>query len=124
THDIDILVKGGRNFSRAVKTLSDLYPALEVRQLTKLTVYFVPGERYSVIDVSYPNRADNAETLAKAIWTEDVKTGIRYRIPSLEEALTNKYGAMLALTRDVPKRQQDAVDFGWMVVHSTDEGQK
>ncbi len=122
TLDIDILVKGGRNFSRAVKALSELYPDLEVRQLTKLTGFFVPGEKHSVIDVSYPNRADNAETLANAIWTEDQEIGVRYRIPTLEEALANKYGAMLALTRSLPKRMLDAVDFAWMVLHSTDEG--
>src|SRR5713101_3350417 len=30
THDIDILVKGGRNHARAVKAIKELYPHLEV----------------------------------------------------------------------------------------------
>jgi hypothetical protein len=31
---------------------------------------------------------------------------------------------MITPTRDLPKRQQDAVDFTWMVRHSEDEGQQ
>jgi hypothetical protein len=69
------------------------------------------------------HRADKAATLAHAVWIEN-EEGLRFRIPSLEAALANKYGAMLTLTRECKKRTQDALDFAWMVTHSMDEGQQ
>jgi len=122
TKDVDILVKGGRNQTRAVNALKALYPHLEVRQVFGVMAFFEPGERESVIDVTYPHRPDLAETLAHPVWVED--RGLKYRIPALESALANKYGAMLTPTRDRRKRSQDIVDFMWMVVHSQDEGQQ
>jgi hypothetical protein len=124
TQDVDILVKAGRNHGRAVKAIRTLYPQLEVRHFSGVTAFFVPGEKTSVIDVAYPHRADIEETLANPTWTENKEQGLRYRIPSLEEALANKYGAMLTPTRDLDKRMQDAVDFTRMVQHSSDEGQQ
>jgi hypothetical protein len=124
TQDVDVLVKAGRNHARAVSAIRALYPELEVRKFTGVTAFFVPGEKTSVIDISYPHRADIEETLANATWTENKEQGLRYRIPSLEEALANKYGAMLTPTRDLDKRMQDAVDFTRMVQHSADEAQR
>jgi hypothetical protein len=121
TQDIDILVKGGRNLTRAVKAIRELYPELEERQFAGVTGFFVPGNTASVIDVTYPHRADLAETLETPIWTEDREQGLRYRIPSLEAALANKYGAMLTPSRPLDKRMSDAVDFTRMVQHSMDE---
>jgi hypothetical protein len=60
--------------------------------------------------------------LQTAVWVEE--KGMKYRVPTLEAALANKYGAMLALGRNAGKRGQDAADFFFMVKHSTDEGQK
>jgi hypothetical protein len=124
THDVDILVKGGRNQSRAVNAIKALYPQLEVRNIHGVMAFFIPGEKQSVIDVTYPHRADIAETLAHPVWTEDKTTGLRYRIPSLEAALANKYGAMVTPNRDPGKRLIDAADFSFMVKHSTDEGRQ
>ena len=124
TQDVDILVKGGRNLVRAVNAIKALYPDLEVREFAGVTGFFPPGQRQSVIDVTYPHRADIAETLATAIWTEDIEKGLRYRIPALEAALANKYGAMLTPGRALGKRQIDLGDFVFMVTHSLDEGQK
>lgn len=124
TKDVDILVKGGRNHARAVKAIRTLYPQLEVRSFAGLTAFFIPGEKQSVIDVVYPHRADIEETLANPVWTEDKEQGLRYRIPSLEAALANKYGAMITPVRDLEKRLVDAADFTGMVLHSSDEGQK
>src|SRR5262245_57592054 len=84
THDVDILVKGGRNYARAVKALRDRYPQLEVRQFFGVTAFFLPGETLSLLDVTYPHRADQEETLATAIWVEE--EGRRYRVPTLEAA--------------------------------------
>ena len=120
THDVDILVKSGRNHARAVKAVQALYPDLEMRAFFGVTAFFVPGERESVIDVTYPHRLDIAQTLETADWFEH--EGTRVRIPKLEAALANKYGAMLAINRDAIKRAQDAVDFATMVKHSLDEG--
>jgi hypothetical protein len=122
TKDVDILVKPGRNLARAVKAVRELYPELEVRVFAGVSAFFVPGEKDSVIDVTYPHRADLDETLAHPVWVED--RGLRYRIPALEAALANKYGAMLTPSRNLGKRGQDVVDFGFMVQHSLDEGQQ
>jgi hypothetical protein len=86
--------------------------------------FFIPGERESVIDVTYPHRADLQETLAHPVWTENKELGLRYRIPTLEAALANKYGAMVNPLRDLRKRMQDIVDLQWMVIHSMDEGRQ
>ncbi len=122
TRDIDILVKSGRNYSRVINVIRALYPELEEHRFASLTGFFPPGERESVIDVISPYRADNAETLRTAIWVEERNQ--QYRVPSLEAALANKYGAMLTPTRDMLKRGQDAVDFAAMVKHSQDEGRQ
>jgi len=124
THDVDILVKGGRNHARAVNAMRGLYPQLEVRDFAGVTAFFIPGEKESVIDVTYPHRADIEETLAHPVWTEDKGLGLRYRIPALEAALANKYGAMITPTRDPGKRAIDVADFTFMVKHSRDEGQQ
>jgi hypothetical protein len=123
TQDVNVLVRAGRNHARAVNALTAPYPQLEVRNFTGVTAFFVPGEKTSVIDVTYPHRADLEETLTNPTWIENKEQGLRYRIPSLEEALANKYGAMLTLTRELDKRMQDAVDFTRMVQHSSDEDQ-
>lgn len=120
TYDVDLLVRSGRNYSRAVSAIKKLYPHLEARLFFGVTGFFVPGETDSVIDVTYPHRADQVVTLETAIWVEE--EGERYRIPTLETALANKYGAMLTPNREPGKRAQDAVDFYVMVKHSTDEG--
>ena len=122
TKDVDILVRGGRTLTRAVNAIRKLYPHLEVRVFASVSAFFEPGDKDSVIDVTYPHRADLAETLAHPVWVED--RGLRYRIPALEAALANKYGAMLTPTRNVDKRSQDVVDFRLMVRHSLDEGQQ
>jgi hypothetical protein len=122
TEDVDILVKGGRNYTRAVNAIRAMYPHLEVRKFAGVMGFFIPGEKTSVIDVTYPHRADQQETLAHPIWVENAAQGLRYRIPALESALANKYGAMLTPTRDSRKRRQDILDFEWMVMHSLDEG--
>ena len=124
TQDVDILVKTGRNHARALKAIKALYPQLDVRTFPGVTAFFVVGEKTSVIDITYPHRADLEETLANPTWTENKEQGLRYRIPSLEEAMANKYGAMLATSRQLDKRMQDAVDFTRMVLHSMDEGQQ
>lgn len=122
TQDVDVLVKAGRNYARAVKAITELYPQLEARRLPGITALFLPGETDSVIDIVYPHRADIEDTLAKAIWAEDKKRRLRYRIPNLEEALANKYGAMLTPSRALDKRLMDAADFTRMAHHSTDPG--
>jgi hypothetical protein len=119
TQDVDILVKGGRNYTRAVNAIRGLYPQLEVRTFAGVAGFFLAGEKQSVLDVTYPHRADLQETLTNPTWTVN-EEGLRYRIPSLEEALANKYGAMLTPTRNLAKRTLDMADFTAMVQHSCD----
>ena len=120
TQDVDILVRSGRNCARAVNALKALYPNLEVRQFAGVTSFFAPGETASLIDVTYTHRADIQETLATAVWV--MEGGHKYRVPALEAALANKYGAMLTPMRDPGKRAQDGVDFYFMVKKATEEG--
>lgn len=122
TYDVGILVRRGRNHTRAVKALQVLYPQLEVRHVTNLVRFYVPGEKDPVIDVVAPFRADQEATLASGVWIKE--QGEKYRIPTLEEALANKYGAMLSTVRSAGKRGQDMIDFFWMVTHSQDEGRQ
>ncbi len=124
TQDVDILVKGGRNFGRAVRAIRALYPQLEERAFPGITAFFVQGEKDSVIDVVYPHRADLEETLARPVWTVNKEQGLRYRVPALESALANKYGAMITPNRPAGKRLIDAADFTWMVTHSCDKGRR
>jgi hypothetical protein len=122
THDVEILVRAGRSHARAVKALKELYPQLEVRNQGNRTAFFVPGEKLSVLDVVQPFRADQEVTLATAIWAQ--REGERCRVPSLEAALANKYGAMLSVGRSPIKRGQDGIDFATMIQHSLDEGRQ
>lgn len=124
TKDIDILVKGGRNHARAVKAIKELYPELETKDHGGVIAFYVPGDIDSVIDVTFPLRDDQIETLSNPTWTENEAMGLRYRVPSLEEALANKYGAMLTPARASRKRRQDIIDFEYMVQHSMDKGRK
>lgn len=124
TQDVDILVKGGRNHTRAVNAIKELYPNLVVEDHGEAFAFYIPGEQDSVIDVTYPVRDNQLETLANPTWTENKKLGIRYRVPSLEEALANKYGAMLTPNRKPDKRHVDAADFTRMVRRSTEQGRK
>jgi len=124
TQDVDILVKAGRNYTRAVNAIKALYPQLEMRSFPIMTRFYVVGEKESVIDVVCPLRPDNEETLANPTWTRSNEEFFRYRIPSLEEALANKYGAALTPTRNRLKRTQDLLDFAWMVAHSLDQGRQ
>jgi hypothetical protein len=95
-----------------------------LHQAAGISGFFIPGEKHSVIDIVYPHRADIAETLVSALWTRSTETGIRYRIPRLECALANKYGAMVTPGRNLGKRQIDSADFVLMVTHSMDEGRQ
>ena len=116
THDVDILAKADRNFTRALNALKELYPKLEVREFGNVTAFFVPGETESVIDLCLPHRESDVAMLETAIWVKD--EGLKYRVPTLESALAAKYGAMLNPLRGPEKRGMDAVDFSFMVKHS------
>jgi hypothetical protein len=120
TKDVDILVKGGRTLTRAIKVIKALFPHLVVREFFGVHGFFEPDATQSIVDVMHPHREDLQETLAHPIWVE--RAGFRFRIPSLEAALANKYGAMLTPNRLVVKREQDLVDFQRMVLHSQKPG--
>ncbi len=103
-----------------MNALKQLYPDLTARECPGVTGFFVAGEKESVADVIFPHRADLEKTIETAIWITD--QGVRYRIPTLEASLANKYGAMLCLARDPIKRTFDAADFATMVKHALDIG--
>jgi hypothetical protein len=122
THDVDILVSAGRDYARAVNALRALHPQLEARQVSGETGFFLSGETHSLLDVIHPHRADLEETLRTAIWVEEGEP--HYRVPTLECALANKYGAMLDPTRNFCTRVQDVVDFYIMVKLASDPGRR
>lgn len=121
TLDVDILVKK-ENQSRAVKAIASLYPHLEQLTFSGVACFLMPGSKQSLIDVTYPRRADIEETLAHPVWVEDRRRKLRYRVPALEAALANKYGAMLTTGRNPGKRLTDASDFTMMVQQSLKPG--
>src|SRR5438552_864446 len=55
TKDVDILVSAGAHYDKAVRAIQRLYPTLEVRYFTGVAAFFVPGEKKSVIDITYPH---------------------------------------------------------------------
>ena len=122
TRDVNILTRAGRNHSRAANTLRTEFPSLETRQVAEGIDFFLPGKKERLIDVAYPHRRDLAETLETSLWVQD--GGLRYRVPTLEAALANKYGAMLTSSREFVQRMQDLVDFCYMVRHSLDDGRQ
>jgi hypothetical protein len=116
TKDVDILVKGGRTLVRAVNAVKKLFPQLEAREFFGVYGFFQPGDKQSLIDVTYPHREDLQETLEHPVWV--TRSGLRFRVPALECALANKYGAMLTPSRNIDKRVTDIADFIRMVSHS------
>ena len=120
THDIDLLVRGGNNYARAVRALKNLYPELEVRVLEGISAFFAPGEKQSLIDVAYPMRGDLEATLDTAVWI--VEDGLKFRVPSLEAALANKFGAAISPSRPAGKRGTGLIDFYNTVLHSQEDG--
>lgn len=120
TRDVNILTQAGRNHTRAVSVLRAAFPSLETRQVAEGTDFFLPGKNERLIDVAYPHRPDLAGTLETDLWVGD--GSLRYRVPTLEAALANKYGAMLTSGRNCIRRMQDLVDFCFMVRHSLDDG--
>lgn len=113
TYDVDLLVKAGRNHARAVKAIRELYPNLDVAVLPGVTGFFLPGDDRSIIDVCLPHRRDLEEALRLTV--EVSERGRTYRVPKLEVALANKYGAMVAISRPLRKRGLDIADFVGMV---------
>ncbi len=63
SHDMDFLVRIGRNHARAVKAIKELYPHLQVRVHSVVTAFVVPGEKHSAIDVFYPHRETSKKPL-------------------------------------------------------------
>jgi hypothetical protein len=66
----------------------------------------------------HAHSADSSK-LARPMKVEEDRSS--FRIPVLETAVANKYGASLTADRDAGERAQDVVDFCWMVKHSEDE---
>jgi hypothetical protein len=117
---VEVLVKSGRSHELAVSAIGEIYPQLKVKQLARGASFFIPGEAKSVVDVTYPHRADIEDTLSSTTWVVD--QGLRYRIPYLEAALADKYGSMLSTEREPARRRQDALDFAMMVRYSLTDG--
>jgi hypothetical protein len=124
TAGVDILVQKRRDQPRAVRALASIYRKLETCEVDEGVFFFIPGEKYHQIKVLRPCSPDLKELFRDAIRIVSDESAPRYRIPSLESTVASKYAAMRSRKRDVATRMMDAVDFDWMVIHSTDPGRK
>ena len=114
TFDVDILVKSGRNLP-----VPSTPSRISIRNWKSVrfrlrSLFIIPGETTSVIDVFDPHRADLEEALTTAIWIDNKERGLRYRIPSLENALASKCGAML---NSEPRSQQEIARRSRLRIH-------
>ena len=104
---------------------STISPRLLITSQTKQGTIFLWPIRLPVSDGrldDWNRSAMEAATLATGTWVQKGKE--RCRVPTLEAALTNKYGAMLSVARNPGKRGIDGVDFFFMVQHSLEEGRQ
>jgi hypothetical protein len=113
TEDVDVVV-GPRHVKKAVTALTKAFPNLVVDDHPAV-VRLRDRETGAVsIDVMKPNQDVIRAALKN---TREVRSGrLRYKVPSLEMALALKFAPMVSLNRSELDKQQDAVDFGRIVL--------
>ena len=117
TEDVDILV-GARYHKKAVRVLIQAFPQLEAEEHHVVMRLLDRTTRIVLIDVMQPNQQLFREALKHAHWV--TSEGQRYRIPSLEMALTMKFAPMVSLHRKDKDKFQDAHDFMYIVDSNPD----
>jgi hypothetical protein len=113
TDDVHVVV-ALRQIKAAVQALNAAFPKLVISDNPVVTRFTDPRTETVVIDVMKPN-----QPLFEVLWqhTQWIETRKRkYRIPTLEFALTMKFAAMVSPNRRPIKKRQDGVDFGNMVL--------
>lgn len=117
TEDVDVVV-AQRHVKKTVAVLTKSFPKLDVDD-TPVVVRFRDRQTGAVaIDVMKPNQPVIHAALTH---TRTVQSGrLTYKVPSLEMALALKFAPMVSLYRADLDKQQDAVDFGRMVLSNPD----
>lgn len=111
TKDVDVVV-AAKHLKKAIRSLQEAFPHLQVEDDEVVLRFRDPESGEVVIDVMKPR------ALYRDIFkhTHTVETDRqRYRIPSLEMALTMKFAAMKSPHRADADKHQDAHDFILMV---------
>lgn len=113
TEDVDIIVIQ-RHIKKSVTALTAAFPHLEVVDLPVVVRLKDRATGAVAIDVMKPVQPVIHAALKQ---THTVQSGKQtYKIPSLEMALALKFAPMVSLYRSDLDKQQDAVDFGRIVV--------
>jgi hypothetical protein len=113
TQDVDVMVPY-RQKKRAVRAISEAWPALEVRELSQVVRFLDPGDRDAagqskpVVDLMLP-WGKFQESILREHVVVDEDTG--HRLPTLEAAVVSKYAAMISSHRDWSRKEYDAGDF-------------
>lgn len=105
THDVDVLVTK-KDLARAVATLHEKYPKLEIKEFPVVTRFIDPATGKGVIDVMKPT-----QEVFRIVFRQTIEVGDSHRIPNLEMALVSKFAAMVSPHRREEKKFVDAGDF-------------
>jgi hypothetical protein len=113
TEDVDIVV-AQRHVKKAVAALMAAFPHLDVDDQPAVVRLRDRETGAVAIDVMKPNQSVMHAALKH---THAVRSGrLSYKVPSLEMALALKFAPMISLNRADLDKQQDAVDFGRIVL--------
>ena len=111
TKDVDVLV-AARHQKKALKALQKEFQDLEAIDLPAVTRLKDPKTGQVVVDLMKPTELYRAAFR----YTHTVSSGkLKYRVPSLEMALTMKFAAMVSPNREDVKKIIDSHDFIVMV---------
>ncbi len=112
TQDVDVLV-ASRHLKKAVKALQTAFPHLEAEDLPVVTRLRHKDTKKVAIDVMKTNQQLYRNALKHV---HEVRLqGQKYRIPTLEMAITMKFAPMISPHRPEADKYQDAHDFILMV---------
>lgn len=112
TQDTDLLVTK-RDLRKTVNVLEEVYPYLEVRDLSGVTEFVDPVSQKALIDVIKP-----VSQLMRLVFRHTVRIGKTHRIPDLEMSLICKLSSIVAPNRRQSKKQVDLGDLIDIVEHN------
>jgi hypothetical protein len=112
TQDVDVIV-AAKHIKKATRVLLEAFPRLEADDQAVVVRLRDRDSKVVVIDVMKPTQSLYRETFKHTRLV--LAKGDRYRVPSLEMALTMKFAAMLSPNRDEGDRHLDAHDFIHMI---------
>jgi hypothetical protein len=113
TEDVDVVV-AQRHVKKAVAALTAAFPNLDVDDHPAVVRLRDRETGAVAIDVMKPNQSIIHAALKH---THAIRSGrLTYKVPTVEMALALKFAPMVSLNRADLDKQQDAVDFGRVVL--------